>query len=331
MHTIILTAAGKSERFSGKPKWSLTHPSGNIMMVEALKGISGFDRLIVAMNSDDLGQFGRDAIRMEFTIAGYTDMEIVDVGNTRSQAETVSNALGEALVEGSFTLRDCDNTFYFSCKDSNEVAVVDLQRLETPVIAKNKSYVEIQDGRINRCVEKEIISPLFCCGAYSFISPQLWHDAYTPKHKFISEVIDRSIRHPSNAFHAHPVDGYVDWGTEEDWKRYCAEFVTLFVDIDGVLVESSHRSFAPRWGTTPLIQENVDALNALENAHVILTTSRPEEWRGVTEQQLKTVRYDRLIMGLPACRRVLVNDRVGRNTASAINIVRNTSDLKDLL
>ncbi len=301
------------------------------MAVEALRGISGFDRLIVAMNINDLFRFGVEEIKNEFTIAGYDNVEILNVGNTNSQAETVDTTLRLSELSGPFTLRDCDNTFYFSCKDANEVAVVDLQQLETPVIAKNKSYVAHRDGRMSHCVEKEVISSLFCCGAYSFISPQLWRDRYLPgKHLFISQVIedllDRLV-----PFHAHRVDGYVDWGTEEDWNRFCSEFVTLFVDIDGVLVESSHRSFKPCWGTTPLIQENVNALNRLHNAYVVLTTSRKAEYRAITEIQLKSVRYNKLLMDLPACRRVLVNDRVGYDTASAINIIRNSKELKDFL
>ena len=41
MKTLIITAAGLSTRFEGlKPKWMLTHPKGNWMLVEALKGIN---------------------------------------------------------------------------------------------------------------------------------------------------------------------------------------------------------------------------------------------------------------------------------------------------
>ena len=38
MKNLIVTAAGLSSRFEGlKPKWMLTHPKGNWMIVEALK------------------------------------------------------------------------------------------------------------------------------------------------------------------------------------------------------------------------------------------------------------------------------------------------------
>src|SRR5579859_3563019 len=50
MTTLIVPACGKSLRFgSGRPKWMKTHPAGEIMLVEALRGITGFDRLIVGL------------------------------------------------------------------------------------------------------------------------------------------------------------------------------------------------------------------------------------------------------------------------------------------
>ena len=45
MKTLIITAAGLSTRFEGlKPKWMLTHPKGDWMLVEALRGIN-FDEV----------------------------------------------------------------------------------------------------------------------------------------------------------------------------------------------------------------------------------------------------------------------------------------------
>ena len=39
MH-LIVPAAGKSSRFPGmRPKWLLTHPEGNLMVVESLLGL----------------------------------------------------------------------------------------------------------------------------------------------------------------------------------------------------------------------------------------------------------------------------------------------------
>lgn len=330
MHTLVLTAAGRSTRYPDtRPKWSLTHPSGDIMAVEAIKKTTGYHRLIVAMNTDDLGKYGVDNVRQEFELGLDRRTEIINVGNTKTQTETLHRALMLGEVSDSFTVRECDNAFTYCCQNENLVSTVDLQEYQFPVIAKNKSYVECSAfGRINALREKRVASQYFCCGAYSMRVSD-WDYMYG-KQSFISEVIHDLVKNGTH-FEARRVLDYVDWGTQEDWDRYCAEFVTLFVDIDGVLVESSHRSFHPRWCETNVIQENVDALNSLKNAYVILTTSRPEGHRLHTEIQLNGVRYDRLIMGLPVCRRVLINDRTRHDTASAINLIRNSKDLEKLL
>ena len=322
MHTLILTAAGKSTRFK-KPKWALTHPSGNLMMAEALRGTTCYDQLVVAMNTDDLRSFGVENIQRELELVGYSPI-IVDVGNTKTQTASVHRALYAADVSGPFTVRECDNAFTYKCENVTGVAVVDLQTYDKPVIAKNKSYVKL--GNPGKCVEKVVLSRYFCCGAYSFESVYLWDTTYTPeRHTYISQVMDQL------SFDVCVAHDYVDWGTQEDWDRYCADFKTLFIDIDGVLVESSHRSFHPRWGESDLIQENVDAINSLQNAYVVLTTSRQETHREVTEQQLQSVRYDQLLMGLPVCRRILINDRTDHDTASAVNLIRNAKELSKFL
>ena len=56
---------------------------------------------------------------------------------------------------------------------------------------------------------------------------------------------------------------YVDWGTKEDWFNFVRQFKTLFVDLDGTLVESSGKYKPPYWGDTPSIKKNVEFLNQL--------------------------------------------------------------------
>lgn len=38
---LIIPAAGKSSRFPGvRPKWMLVHPNGNLMLIEAIRGLN---------------------------------------------------------------------------------------------------------------------------------------------------------------------------------------------------------------------------------------------------------------------------------------------------
>ena len=101
------------------------------------------------------------------------------------------------------------------------------------------------------------------------------------------------------------------------------------------------------------LQKFSDALSSLEKAHslnptdenifiligqvkIILTTSRPEKLRKLTtlEMEMKGIPYDELIMGLPHCQRVVINDFAKSNpypSATAINMPRNQDILKEFL
>lgn len=334
MHTLILTCAGLSTRFPGrKPKWALTHPSGNLMAAESIRGLTGYDRLVVAVREEHAFAYGTTNVQREFTLAGYPGAEVVLVGNTTSQVATVRDALVNADVTGSFTVKDCDNRFSLALAPDNSVAVVDLA-YAGKVWASNKSYVLWSGLRITDVAEKRIISSLFSCGAYTFDAPALF-TRFATDCTYVSEVVRNAVRGGAH-FIPRPASQYVDWGTLEDWNAYCATYRTLFVDIDGVLATSAHRSFPPRWGEAPLIGPNVEFINQLHRTgrvEVILTTARPETFRAETERQLSCLRYDRLIMGLRHCPRYLVNDapQPGDQTAVAINIDRDAPVLERML
>lgn len=343
MHTLILTAAGRSTRFPNhRPKWSLTHPSGNMMCAEAIRGLRGYDKLLVAMRQDHVDQYCLSNIEREFSQAGFPRAEIVMIPETNSQVETIMAALAVGEVKGAFTIKDCDNSFKLTLdRIDNAVAVVGLGSCGL-IVPGNKSYVRLKQMYwVEEIAEKKVISDLFCCGAYTFNDADLFryyvngYDIDDPA-SYVSDVIAAAIRDGEEFRIQHATD-YQDWGTEDDWDRFRQDYCTIFVDIDGVLCESSHRSFWPRWGESRIIESNVDALNDLHRTGkvtIILTTSRPEAARDVTEEQLATLKYDRLIMDLPNTRRVLVNDVVvqrGENTAKAINIARNAPELKAML
>lgn len=343
MNTVLLTCAGQSTRFPNhRAKWSLTHPTGHTMAAASLLGLHLSPqhqppRIIAAFNQRDAGLYGLETIRKEFAKSQLI-VEPVCVGETRSQVETVLAALREANVHDTdpVIVRDCDNYFAWEPNFTNEVAVVDLNDVDTPLVVKNKSFVRMAGGKVACLDEKRVTSPLFCCGAYSFRYATILHENTRHGEQFLSEVVHHAVLN-GESFGVNHVTSYEDWGTEQDWLNYVRSYRTLFVDIDGVLVKSSHRTFEPAWGTTRTIDENIAALNRLRatgRVEVILTTSRPEELRAVTEDQLKELKYDRLIMGLRNCSRVIVNDAVGKRgqlTALAVNLERESPALGEML
>ena len=135
------------------------------------------------------------------------------------------------------------------------------------------------------------------------------------------------------------VADYHDWGTLSAWNRYKRAFATIFVDLDGVLIQNSAHFSKPYWGTTPALRTNVEALNTLYRSgtvKVIITTSRKRSSAAVTRKQLarEGVLFHDIVFDLPHARRILINDYNSTNpykSAEAINIARNAPELGHLL
>ena len=70
MFTLMLPCAGSSSRYPNmRPKWSLTHPNGRLMVTQGIRGIdlSNFDSICMAVLKEDLDKYGlRDAVYKSF-------------------------------------------------------------------------------------------------------------------------------------------------------------------------------------------------------------------------------------------------------------------------
>ena len=99
---------------------------------------------------------------------------------------------------------------------------------------------------------------------------------------------------------------------------------TWIIDLDGTVFQ--HNGFLTNEEEEPLpgIKELFQKISP--DDYVIITTSRNEELRWVTEGNLNKsgLRYNLLLMGLPKGERVLINDRKpsGLKTAFAVNVTR---------
>ena len=153
---------------------------------------------------------------------------------------------------------------------------------------------------------------------------------------YISHIIFEMMLSGSTFYGTKTTD-FKDWGTLDAWNKYKSQYKCLFVDIDGTLITNSSHHFPPYVGSGEPIENNIDFLAELHEqgkAKIVLTTSRPERLRQITimELQTKGIPYDELVMGLPHCQRVIINDFARSNpypSCKAINIPRNTDELKD--
>lgn len=345
---LIIPIAGKSSRFPNlKPKWMLTHPmSGHFMVFEAIKGLNLdlFDNIyFIALKEHELIYNFSYGLKKQFEILGKSIKIIYLDTPTKSQSETVYNGILQEKIEGSIFIKDSDNYFEANIIAGNVLCFYDLNDCDK-INAKNKSYISLDEKKfITNIVEKKIISSTFSVGGYGFESSACFCRSYEkicnfPGECFISNVIYQLLL-DGNKFSAISTKNFEDWGTIKDWNEYKKTFKTFFIDLDGTLVKNSSAYLPPYIGESSPIFENINLIKSMYNnkrTKIIITTSRPEAYRTQTLEELNkfNIPFDTLIMGLPHSQRIIINDYAPSNpfpTASAININRNSDQLKDII
>jgi hypothetical protein len=348
MISVLLPIAGRSSRFPDmNPKWSLTHPLGSMMVIEAIKGLDlqqvGRICVIGLREHDEKFQL-QAALKAQFDtmgLGGKVEFLLLDE-YTKSQPETVAAGIRKGDIAGPIYIKDSDNFFRDIPTAANCISGYDLHLIEK-VNARSKSYFEVNaDGYVTNIVEKRIVGSKFCAGGYSFASAEEYLEYFgrlsKEKEIYISHIIYGMIL-DGVSFAYSDVKDYVDWGTVKDWQAYTRQYSTLFVDLDGTLVKNSAQYTAPLWGDTDGIEPNIAAVNHLYDSgkvQIIITTSRKESNRDATMQQLARVgiKFHKIIFELSHGRRIVINDYAPSNpfkSCDAINIKRNSPDLKQML
>lgn len=337
-----------------KPKWLKTHPFGNFMITTAISGINLeiFDEIIFVFHNDyeEKYQFKQGLIEdlkhLKF------DAKVTFIGlpkYTDSQPETVFEAIKVLNLDPSQFLfvKDADNYFDAAIQENkNQLICYDLKKYSGSDI-KNKCYVECTghpEQVIINVIEKNIVSSRFSIGGYGFKTVKTFCDYYEKLPKllnwqcYMSNVLLEMILQGQEII---PIEGYQyeDWGTEEAWNEYVRQFKVIFLDIDGVLVSNSSTHFPPYIGEGLPLYNNARYVYDISNSgktQIIATTSRPESYRAETERELSKLGIfpTHLIMNLPHCQRIIVNDFAPSNpypSCVAINIPRNQDNLREYL
>ncbi|MGO3738515.1 MAG: hypothetical protein ACTJGG_03485 [Marinomonas foliarum] len=345
MFTLILPVAGQSSRFPDmRPKWLLTMPDGKLMIEKSVEKIdlSRFTKIVIVCLKEHLEKFTskQNIIDSFEDSTGYVPVIVQLEEATSSQSETIAEAIKVAAISGAFFIKDCDNMFSCDPQEKNTVATIDLNSTDL-VDAKNKSYVDADSlGFISNIVEKQVISNQFCCGGYSFSSADSFINAYesieSENEVYISHIIYQMLLKGED-FSVIKASDYTDWGTLREYRHYCRKHITLFCDVDGVLLENGSKFSESGWKTSS-IERNLAKIRSLQDTgalYLILTSSRPESEEQYTVDVLKKagISVDRCLFGLPHTRRYLINDYSPTNpypSAVAINLQRD-SELLDTL
>ena len=344
---LILPVAGQSSRFPGlRPKWLLTHPGGDLMIAASIRGLNlqHVDEIIVICLKAHYNEYDLDRVlKRQFDKLNLIDkLRIVQIDDSESQPHTVYQGLRKAKVDGPVLIKDADNHFEFTPVGGNVTCYVAMDDIKW-VDPINKSYVVLDEqNAVVNIVEKQVISDTFCVGGYGFDEATDFARAFEKVHEFsnlyISHVIYQMIL-AGCPFVGERVRGYLDWGTLRQWNAYRSRFCTLFIDLDGTLVESSGEFFSPAWGESPAIEENVRIVNKLHDsgyAKIIIFTSRDPAYEEVTRLQLERIglKHDQVIFGLFHSKRIIVNDYSKSNpykSCEAINLRRDSSELVEML
>lgn len=349
MRTLVVPMAGRSSRFPNmRPKWMLTHPMTNRFMVtESILGLNldFFDNIyfICLQEHQDEYKFMKGLLSEldELGLSKKTNIVLLP-HQTNSQSETVYTFITTQNLEGFIYIKDSDG--YYECEiieEKNQVAYFDLNDMDN-INARTKSYIEFDINSIlTNIVEKKVISSTFSSGGYGFSDAKQFCNTYEKLQNmsgecYISHIIFEMMLSGS-IFYGSKTYNFKDWGTIDSWNRYKSQYKCLFVDIDGTLVTNSSIHFPPYIGNGNSLQSNIDYLNSLHSSgmvKIVLTTSRPKSMRDKTifELDKKQIRYDELIMGLPHCKRIIINDFAKSNpypSCEAINIPRNNDNLKE--
>ena len=262
---------------------------------------------------------------------------------TDSQSETVYTFLSGYELDGLFLFKDSDGFYRCDVEERNQVAYFDLNDMDD-INARTKSYVDLDvNDVVTNIVEKKVISSTFSSGGYGFADAKQFCKTFEKLQDmdgecYISHIIFEMMLSGSTFYGTKTTD-FKDWGTLDAWNKYKSQYKCLFVDIDGTLITNSSHHFPPYTGSGEPIEDNIDLLAELHEqgkAKIILTTSRPERLRQLTIQELQTkgIPFDELVMGLPHCQRIVINDFARSNpypSCSAINIPRNENNLTEFL
>ena len=325
----------------------LSHPMTHRMMVtEAISGLNldFFDHIyfICLQQHEDKYQFMKGFVS-ELDDAGLREKSNIVLlpEQTDSQSETVYTFLSGYDLDGFIFIKDSDGFYKCDVEERNQVAYFDLNDMDD-INARTKSYVDLDvNDVVTNIVEKKVISSTFSSGGYGFADAKEFCKTFEKLQDmdgecYISHIIFEMMLSGSTFYGTKTTD-FKDWGTLDAWNKYKSQYKCLFVDIDGTLITNSSHHFPPYMGSGEPIENNIDFIAELHEqgkTKIVLTTSRPEKYRQLTimELQTKGVPFDELVMGLPHCQRVIINDFARSNqypSCKAINIPRNTDDLKE--
>ena len=346
--TLLLPCAGKSSGYPGvRPKWMLTLPDGELAVARAAASLptGAYERVVVAVRADHEARYQTDAL-LKRVFGASVEVQVMAF-DTRGPADTVAEMIMSAEVEGAFVIKDADSFFDPApLPDTGFVALSDIRKNPHMSNVGAKSFAVINENHlVVEMIEKSLASNFVSVGLYGFSDAGAYLDAFNATKAatetgelFVSHVMNRAIA-DGMAIAPLLVEGLIDVGTLDDWRRHVRPRGTIVTDLDGVVFENHSRYFAPFWDDVDVpIDGNVAALVAYQEqgAQIIFMTARPERYRAKTEGALRQLGLEphAIVMDCRHGRRFLINDHAPSNpypSAVAISTERNSPLLAEYM
>lgn len=333
---VIIPCAGRSSRFPNtRPKFMLTMPDGRMMLQHAADTYieKGYTVHFILVKEHVEKYDAEYAIRHV-----YGDKVFVHILDdfTSGPAETIYQTI-KHWNDTPFIVNDCDSFFDYDIPTGGFVVYADLHDYPDIHNVAAKSFVIHEDGLVKNIIEKKISSEFICIGAYGFQSSNDFKFYYNllslNNEVFLSHIIKRMLE-DDVIFHSIKGNNYIDCGTYDSFIDNMRNHCTIFCDIDGVIFKNQSHHFKNNYSNDPVAIENAFQFlkRKVENgATIIFTTSRPEEYKEITEQAIRDAGIEtfQVLYGLPHAPRLLINDVSATNpwpSASSINVPRDNED-----
>ena len=170
---LVVPAAGRSRRFPNmKPKWMLTHPTGDLMIQHVLKpfDFSEFKNVYIVLTKHQCVNYDADVILNQI-YGDKVNLVILD-SFTASCPETIYEFIRKENITGHIVVKDCDCFVDYSTTHACDNYIVGLN-INSKKNLNNlpaKSFVvrDREEGIISDIVEKKVISEEICLGVWLF-------------------------------------------------------------------------------------------------------------------------------------------------------------------
>lgn len=345
MNLIISTIQDVGKNFVKKKiNALLTCPNGNIMLIENIKNmdLENITNIYIIILKNEVEKiFNLEDFKSMFNFTNKNVIIDLLTEAPNNQPQTIFNCINKYNINGPICIKDYKSIFKCKIEIGNYVYYnnSDVKDLHT------KAFLKINNlGQVINISEKEIISSNIYIGLCVFKDKDIFINNFNYVSKIknldtfhISHIILNSIIN-NDIFYSIKIDQVIDLTFYNNWKNYCSKYKTLFIDIDGTLVNNSGEFTKKKWGETDGLKNNIKYIQEMYETgtiQIILTTARKEKYREKTLQQLKSLNipYDKIIFDLFHCKRYLINDYSDTNpypSAISINLERNNDELEKL-